>query len=462
MTKSIFISLLLALPVAANANITYSSPNGLTEECRILPQIPGGHYDKDDGEEEQLLCSIDLYDTVKIAACPKTWSTSPATMIYDISESGLTQREYEAQEKCGGSKKGHEKITKFKPTMNQSGTSGTFAPSSFLYYHFSRYFDTSVKVPVSVYRSIDKEEHFARVVEKAHEKNMGKSDQNRAGWKWLYEAEQQPSKYKPVDELFIDGERQIFGALGDGGGERYGPEINGVRSAWGKKQNEEFQQTPAFYALRSELPLKEAIAEGLAKGTANKEIRRAMGPGATDFQMGVWMKELSEIVILDYIFSQQDRVGNVDFKWYYYWIDAEGKVQSEKIDSDESRANMAKIEYPKEVEGAPTQLIQRTRINDNDAGGKVQYTNFTKSTEMLQKLRHLSRDTYDKLLALDADLQSQGPVYQYLSTQFTLKPDQIAQIVKNTSEAAAILRTSVEAGKVQFDLLSVKDLFKSL
>jgi hypothetical protein len=81
---------------------------------------------------------------------------------------------------------------------------------------------------------------------------------------------------------------------------------------------------------------------------------------------------------------------------------------------------------------------------------------------MLQKLRHLSRDTYDKLLALDADLQSQGPVYQYLSTQFTLKPDQIAQIVKNTSEAAAILRTSVEAGKVQFDLLSVKDLFKSL
>jgi hypothetical protein len=461
MKKTIFVLLVSSMPFAAQAT-TYATPNGLTEECRVLPQVPGGNYDKDDGEEEGLLCSLDIYDTAKIAICPKTWSTSPGTMIYDISESGLTQAEYEAQEKCGGSKKGHEKITKFKPTMNQKGTSGTFSPASMLYYHFSRYFDTTVKVPVSVYRTIDAKEHFSRVTEKAHTKAMGKGDKNRAGWKWLYEAEQDPNRYQPKDELFTDGDRQIFGQLGDGGGERYGAEIQGIQSVWGKKQNEEFQETPAFLALRSEKPFKEAIAEGLEKGLKDGKIRRAMGPGASEFQMGIWMKELSEIVILDYIFNQQDRIGNIDFKWYYYWIDAEGKVKSEKLDEDTARASMAQVKYPKDVEGHPTTLVQRTRINDNDAGGKVEYTNFTKTTKMLEGLRHINQATYDKLVALDADFQAQGELYQYLSANFTLKPDQIAQIVSNTHEAVGILKATVDAGKMQFDLQNVKDLFKSL
>ncbi len=461
MTKFLPILIVLALPLTAGA-VTFSSPNGLTEECRALPQVPGGNYDKDDVEDEEMLCGIDFYDTAKIALCPKTWSTSPATMVYDISQSGLSQREYEEQKSCGGSKDGHEKITKFKPTMNQDGTSGTFAPSSFLYYHFSRYFDATVKVPVSVYRTVDKVAHFERVTEKAHTKNMGKGERIRAGWKWLYEAEQDPNRYKPKEELFIDGDRQIFGMLGDGGGERYGAEIQGVQSKWGTKQNEEFQETPAFLALRSEKPLKEAIAEGLKEGMKNSKIARAMGGGASEFQMGIWMKELSEIVILDYIFSQQDRIGNIDFKWYYYWIDAEGKVKNEKLDEDTSRASMDKVKYPKDVNGSPTFLVQRTRINDNDAGAKVEYTNFTKSTKMLDGIRHLSRDTYDKLLALDADFQAQGPLYQYLSANFTLSPQQIAKIVKNTNEAAAIVKATADAGKMQFDLLGVKDLLKSL
>lgn len=458
---SVRLLLLLSVFSAAAGAATFQSPNGVTEECTIAPQIPGGKYAKDDIEEEQMLCSIDFYNNNDVAICPKTWSTSAGTMVYDIRESGLSQADYEALPKCG-EKDGHEKITKFKQTMNMKGTSGTFSTSSLLYYHLSRYFDSSVKVPVGVYRSIDKDAHYDRVTRRAHERTLGKSKMNRAAWEWMYKIEKTPTLYTPIDEVFTPDRKQIYGAFSDGGGERYGEEINGVRSKWGDQQNIEFQETPGFYALRSELPLKEAIAEGLERGQRNAKIRTAMGGGASEFQMAVWMKELSEIVIFDYIFSQQDRVGNVDYKWYLYWRDASGKVESKKLDDDTSRANMANINVPADIDGSPVELVQRTRINDNDAGGRVTYTNYTKRTEMLEKIRHLDRETYDKLLALDADFQAQGPLYQYFSSNFRLDAKQLAQITRNTQEAAAILKATEAAGKMKFDLAGVKAMFKDL
>lgn len=450
---------LISANAFANTTQTFTSPNGIVEECKILPPMPDAKYEKDDVADEQLLCSLDFYADTEIALCPKTWSTSPGTMIYDISHLNTTQAAYESDRACGGSKKGHEKITKFKQTMNASGTSGTFSPAGLMYYHLSRYFDTTVKVPVAVYRTMDVKAHFERVTKKAHTKNMGKGSMNKAGWKTLYTAEKTPGNYRPPEELFTEDLKQIFGFLGDGGGERYGAEINGVRSSWGEVQNKEFQETPAFTALRSEKPLDEAITDGLNAARANSDIRKAMGPGASKFQMMIWMKELSEITLLDYIFNQQDRVGNIDYKWYVYYLNEEGKVKSDKLDNEELRSEMDKIEYPQK--GQPgVELVQRTRINDNDAGGKVEYTNFTKRTKMLEKIRHLAPETYTKLIALDKDLQAQGVYYQYLRANFRLSQAQLAKIVANTHEAAGIYRGLCREGRLRFDLASVKAAFK--
>ena len=104
-------------------------------------------------------------------------------------------------------------------------------------------------------------------------------------------------------------------------GHRYGSEINGTRkSGWGKGQNRDFQETPAFLALRSSKPLSEAIVEGLEKGRKDRQINKDLGPDVSDRQMAFWMQELTEIVLLDFIFSQQDRVGNIDFTPYWYWV----------------------------------------------------------------------------------------------------------------------------------------------
>jgi len=462
MNKWMMVALATLTPIWAGA-ATFSSPNGLTEECRILAPIPEGKYSKDDLQEEIGLCQIDFYNTTGVALCPKTWSTSPGTMVYDITASGLSQKDYEAKPECGGNKEGHEKFAKYKQTMNQSGTSGTFSPASLLYYQFSRYFDASTRVPVAVYRTMDKDAHLARVTTRAAKKKMGKGKMNQAGWDWNYAAETTPSKYKPTAELFTDDNRQIFGSMiGDSGGERYGAEFNGIRSGGSTSQNLDFQKTPAFLALKSEKPLLEAIAVGLEQGMKDKTVRAAMGGGASNFQMAIWMKELTEIVILDYIFSQQDRVGNLDYKWYIYWIDAAGKVQSDRVKSDLSRASQAKITYPKVMDGAPTQLVQRTQMSDNDAGGRVRYANRTKETKMLEGIRHIDRATYDKLVSLNADLQAGGVIAQHIRAQIQLDDAQFRQIVNNTRLALEILEATNKAGKLQFDLGGAKTMFKSL
>lgn len=38
-------------------------------------------------------------------------------------------------------------------------------------------------------------------------------------------------------------------------------------------------------------------------------------------QMVFWMTELTEITLLDFIFNQQDRIGNIDYLAYWYWLE---------------------------------------------------------------------------------------------------------------------------------------------
>lgn len=446
----------------ANIQTEFTSPNGLKENCRALPPIAGGKYSSKDLAEEIEYCSLDFYTTPKIALCPKTWSTSPGTMIYDISESGLTQVAYEAQESCGGAKKGHETLTKYKQSMNQSGTSGTYSPSSLLYYHLSRFFDTTVDVPVAVFRTMDRQAHFDRVTRKAHEDKMGKGEMIRKGWEWLYNSEKNPEVYQPATDLFTEDMMQIFGVLVHAGGERYGAEINGLRT---NDQNTQFQETPAYFALRENADLATAIQAGIEKAKKNSEMKKALGPAISDLQMAVWMKELSEIVVLDYIFSQQDRVGNIDYKWYLYWVDAKGKAQSEKWepaseDTDISRRNMANLNYPQQMKGFPTHFLQRTRLTDNDAGGRYIYTNRAKKNNWLIGLYHFSADVYEKLKLLDADLKARGEIYKFIASEFRLSEKDIAKIVQHTAEALDILKTQCKTGNLRFDLYGPKKVLE--
>ncbi|MEX5728710.1 hypothetical protein Ga0609869_002063 [Rhodovulum iodosum] len=426
---------------------TFTSPNGITERCVQIAQIPGGDYSKGDLEDEAAYCAIDLYGP-DVALCPKTWSTSPGMMIYDISEGPYAgDRARFQRNACAEGKAAKDlakdDLAKFKVTMNAEGTSGTFSTSSLLYYHFSRYFDMAVKVPVAVWRAMDAAEHGAEVARPGLSLSGKTGRMNHEGWRHLVEAEKNPASYSPTDHMFTADREQIYGVLLSSPGHRYGSEVNGTReSGWGKGQNYDFQETPGFLALRSSLPLDQAIAHGLKEARKDGQINRDLGPDVPAQQMAWWMREISEIVLLDYIFSQQDRIGNIDFTPYYYWIE-DGKLKHKKAKHHEPGDG----DVP---EGAL--LLKRTNLNDNDAGGLVRYANFAKSTEMLEKLRHFDGGVYRRLVALDTDLQAQGPIYGWLESSLGLTDREVSQVVKNTRLATGILQESCQRGELIFDL----------
>lgn len=429
----------------------FQAPSGNQEACIALAQIPGGDYSQKDVEKENEYCMVDFYKEGH-ALCPKTWSTSPGTMVYDLKKSDFTQSSYENSKYCGGKSKGAGVKTafKFKQTMNASGTSGTLSQSSLLYYHFSRFFDTKVTIPVAVYRDMDKDIHRERVSKKGYSKAKG--SMNKAGWKHLNAAERSGS-YSPISDILTANGKNIYGVLLRGKGERYGTEFNGTRaSGWGKGQNRDFQRTPGFLALRTDAPLQIAIESGIAGAKKDSKMRSDL-VDISELQMVYWMREIIELTLLDYIFSQQDRIGNIDYRWYWHYVEnGEQKTKREKRDEfeDYSRRKIGKIPVPEELAPFNPVLIQKTQLNDNDAGGRVAYANFTKSTGMLNNLKHYSWKTYTRLMELNADLQNQGPVYQWLENSIDLTPKRIRQIVKNTQLAADIIRA--QCTKMRFDL----------
>jgi hypothetical protein len=428
---------------------SYLSPNGVQERCLVLNRMPGGVYTEDDRAQEQAFCGIDFYSGSH-ALCPKVFSTSPGTLVYEISGGPYAGRvdAFEA-EQCATSspmKRGAvgEPVS-FKTTMNDPHTSATFSTASLLYYHFARYFDADIHVPVSVYRSMDKATHRERVTRRGLALSASRKGgaMNHAGWEVMAEAEQRPSAYAATDELFTPDRQQIYGVLLHPHGDRYSAEFNGTRrSGWGEGQNRDFQETAPFQALRSEQPLLEAIDHGVHQASADPELRQAMRHGVSTEQMVFWMKELTEITLLDYIFSQQDRIGNIDYLNYWYWIE-DGAVRREPASGSQVPSELAALRPIK---------LRRTQLNDNDAGGRVPYANFAKKTQMLEKIRHYGPDTYRRLLRLDQDFADEGELYRYVRASFGLSDAQFQQIVDNTRKAAAILRGTCRAGKLRFDL----------
>jgi hypothetical protein len=265
---------------------------------------------------------------------------------------------------------------------------------------------------------------------------------NHTGWRVLVEADENPESYAPTTDLFTTDLAAIYGVMLKSSGSRYNSEVNGTRaSGWGKGQNEDFQETAPFLALRSSLPLTEAVTAGIAAALEDPQLKDDMGADVDPRQIVFWMTDLANIVLLDFIFSQQDRVGNIDYVPHWMWVEG-GVLQERKA-----------VTHGDDPPPAPNAVrIKRTHLNDNDAGARVEYANFAKSTQMLEKLRHFPPETYRKLMALDADFEVQGPLFTYVRDSFGLDARQFDQVVRNTALAAGILSASCARGELAFDL----------
>src|SRR5215472_7311646 len=332
------------------------------QQCFILDHFPadsGATYRDKDAEKEQELCGISFEDK-GIALCPKTWSTSPGTIVYDIRgskyngnpdafESAYCPRQRALKDKVAGV----DKLASFKQSVNgqfHQSTSATYAQASALYYHFSRYLNAIVDVPVAVMRTMDRDAHLHRVASKGPALAQGRMI--AAGWNVVNSAETNPAGYVPTNEFYYGDPQDglFYGVMLKNRGERYGAEFNGNRAGKGyPEQYASLQKTPAFIALASQATVVDASGTGVAQSKKDPVVAKALGVTPSNEQMMFWMQELSEILILDHIFSQQDRPGNIDYIWVWYYVDGEGQLRSLHAPSTVSRAGMSSIQAPDEV-----------------------------------------------------------------------------------------------------------------
>ena len=294
-------------------------------------------------------------------------------------------------------------IAKYKQSIP---THFTYSPSILGYYHLSRFLDAGHVEPAIV-RTMDVASHKP-LADLGKAKATGSN--NRTQWtelRALDDAHSNPSLYTK------DG-KQLYGVLqANPTGEQSYPHLSDLGGAAA------FAASSEFARVTSSSPLKLNY-----KDAAGKLNQAAV-------QQIVQIRDLSDMVLMDYIMSQADRFsGNMHSEKVYLWIE-NGVLKSESKKSDPAKAAEQLKQIP-----ADAVLVNRMIMKDNDAG--LISGNSAKTNHLLEKISHMDSKTYDRLLDLQKELQK-PEVAQWYQTELLFTSADFNTMKNNVDQAVAIL-----------------------
>jgi peptidoglycan hydrolase-like protein with peptidoglycan-binding domain len=396
----------------------HTAPNG-TIELATRPSTFPGHpeiYSQKDIEKEKELAAIDFYngktkDDLDIVLIPKTYSTSPGLNVHAIKLPAGASRLSYASAHTGKSDSGQGKmIAKYKQSIP---THFTYSPSILGYYHLSRFLDAGHVEPAIV-RTMDVASHKP-LADLGKAKATGSN--NRTQWtelRALDDAHSNPSLYTK------DG-KQLYGVLqANPTGEQSYPHLSDLGGTPAFAASSEFARVTSS----SPLQLNYKDAAGKLSQAAVQQI--------------VQIRDLSDMVLMDYIMSQADRFsGNMHSEKVYLWIE-NGVLKSDSKKSDPAKA----AEQLKQVP-ADAVLVNRMILKDNDAG--LISGNSAKTNHLLEKISHMDSKTYNRLLDLQKELQK-PEVAQWYQTELLFTSADFNTMKNNVDQAVAILSSRKDNG----------------
>jgi hypothetical protein len=389
----------------------HTAPNG-TVELATRPSTFPGHpeiYSQKDIEKEKELAAIDFYngktkDDLDIVLIPKTYSTSPGLNVHAIKLPGGASRLSYASAHTGKGDSGQGKmIAKYKQSIP---THFTYSPSILGYYHLSRFLDAGHVEPAIV-RTMDVASHKP-LADLGKAKATGSN--NRTQWTELRALDDAHSNLS----LYTKDGKQLYGVLqANPTGEQSYPHLSDLGGAAA------FAASSEFARVTSSSPLKLTY-----KDAAGKLNQAAV-------QQIVQIRDLSDMVLMDYIMSQADRFsGNMHSEKVYLWIE-NGVLKSESKKSDPAKA----AEQLKQI-SADAVLVNRMIMKDNDAG--LISGNSAKTYHLLEKISHMDSKTYDRLLDLQKELQKPEVAHWY-QTELLFTSADFNTMKNNVDQAVAIL-----------------------
>ena len=422
-----------SLPLGDPPLINHQTPNGVTEIAQRLIQFPFSPPDvklkdgealsaskdwftKHDKNEIDKLDSLDFFASSgpqSVGVVPKLHNTSAGIEIYELPPP-LNKQTFEKTEgpyrpgitKKYSNKRSGKKVAKFKV--------GTMAQSGLACFHMSRLLGHLVEVPPATYRTMDIQE-FQKVGDQA--RNTGHPSCTDA---W---ANLRAMAKSANPKIVLPGGKLVFGSLAENPrGENSSPEDYWTRDAI---------RGHSFYkVLSSKSPVASTLNLNDPKCLQDLALAQDMTRG----------------VILDSIFRQVDRLGNISIAQLQHYVTAEGKIKwSDKL-SDEDKADAVSPIFP----------LKRIMYKDND-DGMMWGTDSITVTPILNETHHIDQTIYNRLQWVAGLMQGSEPgsdakIKDYFVNTVHISGDNYDKLKASLLKQAASLKSRVDSKDIQLDL----------
>lgn len=410
--------------------IEFSVPGNRPAEIGVIPKhLSFGAYRGENGSsdaaDEQELVRYDFYKLGNttadgaVAVLPKDKSTSAAVELFQIPESSPKSGP-ETPAFCIAIRKSSKDLAKFKQTDNAFTTTSTAAILG--YYHVSRVLGDICDIEPAVLRTMDIEQH-KRVVKMAAD--LGIHGTVRKSWDLFNRYYADPRGSSVARTLFTNDFMQIYGGLEKNarGEEQY--------ADWARAGTN-LSSTRAFQNMADPRPVETILGS-----------RAFTQPNV---QALVAMRDMSEMILLDYLMAQSDRLtgGNIgDYPTIYY--QDQGQIgHTRKAD--------------KVPAGAMAVTIKKLIIVDTDAGLLNQ--NVFEQKGYLNRISHMHPKTFTRLIDFAQRWKTDPSVKAFFHEECTFSNAQLARFEKYLLNAASVLQSRKDRGQLRTDL-SLDEFFET-
>ena len=426
-----------SLPLGNPPTLEHSTPTGATEIAQRLIPFPftppdvklkekeplsgsNDWFTKHDKNKIDELGSLDFYVSTgpeSVGVVPKLHNTSAGVEIYRLPPA-LSKDTFEKTEgpyrpdktKKYSNKRDGKKIAKFKT----HAPTGPIAQSGLACFYVSRLLGHLVEVPPATYRTMDIQE-FEKVGNQAR---MTGHEDCTAAWATLRSWAQSANP-----KMVLPGGKLVYGCLAENPrGEESSPEdywkVDRIRGH-------------SFYkVLSSKAPVANILNLNDSKCLQDLALAQDMTRG----------------VILDSIFRQVDRLGNISVDELQHYVTKDGKVKWDHKLSDKDKAEAV----------SPVQSLKRIIYKDNDDGMNWGKDSITVSP-ILADTHHLDQTIYNRLRWLAALMQDSEPgsnakIKDYFVNVVHISGDNYDQMRTSLIKQAASLKSRVDSKDIQLDL----------
>jgi hypothetical protein len=420
------------LPLGNPPVFEHTTPTGATEVAQRLvafPYIPpdvklkekealsssNDWFTKHDKNKIDQLGTLDFYASTgpqSVGVVPKLHNTSAGIEIYQLPPT-LTKETFEKTEglyrsgitKKYSNKRSGKKIAKFK--------AGTMAQSGLACFHMSRLLGHLVEVPPATYRTMDLQE-FQKVADQA--RTTGHPSCTEA---W---AELRAMAKSGSSKVVLPGGKTVYGSLAQNPrGEDSSPEdywtVGAIRGH-------------SFYkVLSSKAPVANILNLNDPKCLQDLALAQDMIRG----------------VILDSIFRQVDRLGNISVDLLQHYVDRDGKVKWDDKLSDKDKADAV----------SPIFALKRIMYKDNDDGMMWGMSSIS-VTPILNEAHHIDQTIYNRLqwlagLMQDSEPGSDSKIKDYFVNVVHVSGDNYDKLKASLLKQAASLKSRVDTKDILVD-----------